>query len=98
MARNLNHIGIGFCHSSRNGADPNFRHQFDADWGLGMHLVQIMNQLSQVFNGINIVMRRWRDQSHTRFAVAQPGDVVIDLRTRQLPAFTRFGTLGHLDL
>ena len=50
MARNLNHIGVGFRHTSGNGADPNFRHQFDADWSLGMHLVQIMNELSQVFN------------------------------------------------
>ena len=63
-----------------------------------MHLVQIMNQLSEVFNGINVVMGRRRDQRHTRFAVAQPGDVVINLRTRQLPAFTRLGPLGNLDL
>ena len=43
-------------------------------------------------------MGRRRDQRHTRFAVAQPGDVVINLRTRQLAPFTRLRPLGHLDL
>ena len=44
------------------------------------------------------MVRRWRDQRHTRLAVAQPSDVGIHLGTRQLTAFTWLGALSHFDL
>ena len=43
-------------------------------------------------------MGRRGDQRHSRFAVAQPGDVVINLRTWELAPFTRLGPLSHFDL
>ena len=43
-------------------------------------------------------MGRRRNQGHTGLAVAQPGDVGINLWPRQLAALTRLGPLGHLDL
>ena len=44
------------------------------------------------------MVRRWRNQGDTRHRVTQARDQVIHLTTRQLAAFTRLGTLGHLNL
>ena len=63
-----------------------------------MHLVQVVDQLRQILDGIDVVMRRRRNQRHAWLAVAKPGDVLIHLRPRQLPALSRLGPLGHLDL
>ena len=41
---------------------------------------------------------RLSDQGHARFAVAEPGDVRIDLGSRQLATFAGFGALRHFDL
>ena len=44
-------------------------------------------------------MVRWRaDQANPWCGIADPGDVFINLSTRQFPAFTGLGTLGNLDL
>ena len=98
MTGDLDDIGIGLGHTGRNGADADFGNQLDADRSSGMHLVKVMDQLGQVLNRIDVVMRRWRDQGHTRFAVAQPGDVLVDLRTGKLTSFAGLGSLSHLDL
>src|SRR6056297_2795771 len=57
-----------------------------------------MNQLRQIFDRINIVVRRRADQTDTGRAVANPRDVFIDLSTWQLSAFARLGTLRDFDL
>ena len=44
------------------------------------------------------MVRRWRNQGDTRHRVSQARDQVIHLTARQLAAFTRLGTLSHLDL
>ncbi len=57
-----------------------------------------MNQLCQVFNRVNVVVRRGRNQAHTRHRITQLADVICDLGAGQLAALTGLGTLGHLDL
>ena len=98
MTRNLDHIGIGLGHTSRDRPDPNFSNQLHTDRGFGMHLVQIVDELSQIFNGIDVVVGRRRNQRHSSLAVTQPSDVLIHLWPRQLAAFTRLSPLSHLDL
>ena len=44
------------------------------------------------------MVRRRRDQGHTRYRITQLGDQAVDLAAGQLPAFTRLGALGDLDL
>ena len=91
-------VGLALGHASGNGAHANLGHQLDADAGLGRDVLQVVNQLRQVFDGINIVMRRRADQAHARHAVAQFADVVGHLAARQLTALAWLGALGHLDL
>ena len=98
MARDLDHIGIGLGNTSGDGADADLSHQLDAHASRWVHLVQVMNQLRQILNRIDVVVRRRRDQSHTRLAVAQPSDVWVHLGAGQLTAFTWLGALSHFDL
>ena len=65
---------------------------------VAIRVLQIVDQLRQIFDRINVVMRRRRDQAHARRAVANAGDFLVDLVAGQLAAFARLGALGHLDL
>ena len=82
MAGNLDDIGIGFGNAGGNRTDADLGNQFHRNLRLGMHLVQVMDQLGQIFDGINIVVGRRRYQGHPWFAIAQPGDVGIYLGSR----------------
>ena len=65
---------------------------------MGGHVFEVMDQLRQVFDGVDVMVRRWRDEAHTGHAVAQFTDVLGDFAPRQLTAFARLGALGHFDL
>ena len=52
-----NQIGLGFCHTGCNGTDTTLGHQFHTDFSLRIDVLQIENQLSQIFDRIDIVMR-----------------------------------------
>ena len=59
---------------------------------------QVVDELGQVFNGIDVVVR-WRgDQAHTGHRITQKPDVLGHLGAGQLSTFARLGTLRHLDL
>ena len=58
VAGDLNHIGVGLGHAGGNRADADLGHQLHAHRRLGVHLVQIVDQLSQILDGIDVVMRR----------------------------------------
>ncbi len=98
VARDQDHVGLGLGDASGNRADARARHQLHAHLGVGVDLLQVVNQLRQIFDRINIVMRRRGNQSHARRRVAQLCDQGRHLDARQLPAFARLGALRHLDL
>ena len=58
MAGDLNHVGVGLGNPGGNGANANFRHQLDRHFCGGMNLVQVVNELGQVLNGIDVMVRR----------------------------------------
>ena len=91
---------IGMClgDAGGNGANTDLCDQLDADIGLRVGVFQVMDQLRQVFNGINIVMRWRRNQANTGFCEAQLRDHVIDLVAGQLTAFARLGPLSDFNL
>ena len=97
MAGNLNHVGVCLGHPGRNGANANFRHQLHRHLRGGMNLVQVMDELGQILDGIDVVVGRRRDEGHSGLAVAQPGNVGIHLGSGKLTPFPGFCPLGHLD-
>ena len=50
VAGNLNHIGIGLGNTGRNRADADLGDQLHAHRCSGMNLMQVMDQLSQIFD------------------------------------------------
>ena len=91
-------VGLALGNAGSDGAHTDFRHQLDADAGVRRHVLQIVDQLGQVLDGVDVVVWRGRNQAHTRHRVTQFADVLRDLATRQLTAFAGLGTLSHLDL
>ena len=57
-----------------------------------------MDQLCQVLDRIDIVMRRRRNELYARRRVAHLGNPRVDLLTGQLASLTWLGALRHLDL
>ena len=91
-------IGLGLRHARGDRPDADFGHQLDADRRLRIRVLQIVDQLRQILDRIDVVMRRRRNQADTRHRVAQFRDVLRDLVPRQLAAFARLRALRHLDL
>ena len=55
---------VCFCfgHSGGNGSYTAFGYQFHTDLGTRIYILQVEDQLCQIFDGINVVMGRGRDQ------------------------------------
>jgi len=84
------------CFATQPRPNPDFRYQLHRYLRLGVNLVQVKNQLRQVFNRMNIVVGAAKSVSLPVCPAQQHGDVGADLLTRQLTAFSGFGTLGDL--
>jgi hypothetical protein len=61
-------------------------------------LLEVVDELRQVLDAIDVVVRRRADQRHPGPRVPQPRDQLADLVRRQLPALARLGALRDLDL
>ena len=91
-------VGFRLCHTGGNGAHAAFRHQLHADFGARVHVLQVEDELCQVFDGVDVVVGRGRNQRDARDGVACPGYHFVHLETGKLSAFTGLGALGYLDL
>ena len=98
VARDEHHVGMGLGHTGSDGTDTHLGHQLDADAGVDVGVLEIVDQLGQILDGIDVVVRRRGNQTHTRGGVTGLGHPRIDLGARQLAALTGLGALGHLDL
>src|SRR5699024_1720714 len=87
-----------FGDTSCHGADSLFSNEFDVDAGVRVRALEIVDELREVLNGVNIVVRWWGNQPHTRGGNADFGNPRIDLIRWQLTALTGLGALRHLDL
>ncbi len=98
MAGDDNVIGLGLGNTGGHRTDADFGDELHGDRSDRVRVFQIVDQLRQILNRIDVMMRRWRDQTDTRHRVAQEADVFTHFVARQLTAFTRLGALSHLDL
>lgn len=98
MAGHGDQVGAGLDHAGGNRADAGMRHQLHRDQRGRVDLLEVVDQLRQVFDGIDVVMRRRADQADAGLGVAQPGDQFVDLVAGQLAALAGLGALGDLDL
>ena len=92
------HISFGLCDAGGNRAHTGLRDEFHTDPGMGIDILEVKDQLREVLNRVDVMMRRRRYQCDSRYGVACPCYEFIHLEARQLSAFSRFCALGHLDL
>ena len=98
MAGDEDVIGLRLGDAGRDGPDPCLGDELDADSGERIDRLQVVDQLRQVLDRIDVVMRRRRDELHAGLGVAQPRDEARDLEPGQLASFARLGALRDLDL
>ena len=88
----------GLRNTTRDGADAVLRNELDGDRGTAVRVLQVIDQLCQILDAVDIVVR-WRgNERHTRGRETGLGNPRIDLLTRQVAALTRLRALRHLDL
>ncbi len=82
VAADEDHIGMRLGHARRHGAHAHFGHELHGNSRLRIDIFQIENQLRQILDRINIVMRRRRNQAHAGDRVAHAGDHVVHFVAR----------------
>ena len=92
------HLGTGLGHAGGDGSDAGFRHQLHGDACIPVGILQIVNELCQILDGIDVMMRRRADEADAGGGISRLGDPGIDLLSRQVSPFSGLGSLGHLDL
>ncbi len=91
-------VGRCFGHTCSNGSYSRFGDKLHTYLRIRIHVFQIKDQLCKVFNRIDIVVGRGRDQRNPWYRVPGPGDDLVHLVSRQLSALPGFCALGDLDL
>ena len=97
VAGNLDDVSVSLGDTACNGTDAYLGDELDGDLGLWVDLVEVEDQLTQILDGVDIVMRRWGDQGYTWLTVSHSGDVLADFGSWQLSTFAGLGSLGDLD-
>ena len=69
----------GFGDPAGNGSDTGGGNQFHRDFCLFIGTLQIVNQFSQIFNGVNVMMGRWRNEGNAGERAAGSGHAFRDL-------------------
>ena len=79
-------------------ADADFGDQLHRDARVRVDVLEVVDELRQVLDRIDVVVRRRRDQADARRRMADARDVLVDLVAGQLAALAGLGALRHLDL
>ena len=97
-SRDNDKVSLCLCHTGGNSSHSALCHEFHADGSLRINVLEVEDKLGEVLDGVDVVMRWWRDERDARDGVAGLGDNLVYLESRQLTAFSRLGSLSHLNL
>ena len=98
MAADQDLVGSTLGHTGGDGADAGLADQLDRHACAGVGVLKVKDQLCQVLDRVNIVVRRRRDQADAGRGLTDLGDPGVDLLAGQVATLTGLGALGHLDL
>ena len=91
-------VGLRFADARGDGANAGLGDELDVDARLAVGILEVEDQLGEILDGIDVMVRGRGDETDTRCRVAGTGDPAADLVTGQVSAFAGLGSLGHLDL
>ena len=94
----LDDVGERLGDACRDRSHAGLRNQLHRHVGPGVDLLQVEDELGEVLDRVDVVVRRRGDQRHARLGVAEPGDLLGHLLARDLPSLAGFGALRHLDV
>src|SRR5215470_130787 len=97
VAANGDDVCTGLSNPGCDDADACAGHELYADASTRIDRAEIMDELREVFDAVNVVMRRRRNQRRAGRGMANARHVWSDFSRGELAAFARLGTLGHLD-
>ena len=97
-ARNDYSVGLGLRHACGYRTYSAFRHKFYADLGARVHIFEVENELRQVLDRVNIVVRRRGNERYARHRMPRFGYNFVHFKARKLASFARFGSLCHFYL
>ena len=82
----------GHCAHTQLGSE------LHGDARVRVRVLEIVNQLRNVLDGVDVVVRRRADESHPGGGIANGGDHLVHLEPGQLAPFARLCPLHDLDL
>jgi hypothetical protein len=75
-------IGVTFGDAGRHGSDAHFGNELYRNTHPGIGAFEVVYQLSQILDGIDVVVRWRRDQRDSGRRMAQASDLIGDLMSR----------------
>ena len=91
-------VGLGLGYAGSDGSHTTFGHQLHAHGSLGVDVLQVEDELGEVLDAVDVVMRWGRNERDAWDGVARLGNDLVHLEAGQLSTLTGLGTLGNLDL
>ena len=98
VARDQHHVALALRHARRDRPHAHLGHELHADPRMVVGVLEVVDQLGQILDRVDVVVRWWRDQAHARRRVADPRDLPVHLVARKLTPLAGLRSLGHLDL
>ena len=75
-------VRMGLGHAGGDGADADLGDELDVDAGARVGVLQVVDELGEVLDRVDVVMRRGRDEPDARGRVPGPCDPGVDLVAR----------------
>jgi hypothetical protein len=97
-ARDVDDVGERLRDTGRDYADAGLRDELHRDVRVWVDLAQVEDELREILDRVDVVVRRRRDQRDTRRRVPQACNLAGDLVPRKLAALAGLRALRHLDL
>src|SRR4029453_1545342 len=91
-------IGARLGDAGRDGSDADLGDELHRYQPIRIDVLEVEDQLRQILDRVDVVVRRRRDQADPGRRVAHFGDGLVDLVPGKLAAFAGLGALRHLDL
>ena len=98
VARDEHHVGLALRHARRHGPHAHLGHELHAHAGMVVGVLEVVDQLGEILDRVDVVVRWRRDQPHARCAVPNPRDLAVHLVAGELASLAGLRALGHLDL
>ena len=98
VAGDQHDVCLRLADPGRNGADSDLGDELDVHARRRVGVLQVVDQLLEVLDRVDVVVRRRADQADAGRGVPGLGDPRVHLVAGELAALAGLGALGHLDL